>query len=174
MSGPEQTGAGDRARVSVLVCVPPEYAFRAFTEEIDQWWRRGPKYRVAGHGRGIIYMEPWEGGRLFESYEADSQTRVHESGRITEWEPPSRLVFEWRGVNFAAGEKTEVEVVFEPRPSGTLVTVTHRGWHGIRPDHPVRHGMESAGFLRMLGLWWGELMSAMREHIAANRGISED
>ena len=40
--------AGDRARVSVLVRVPPEQAFRVFTEEIDAWWRRGPEYRVAG------------------------------------------------------------------------------------------------------------------------------
>jgi len=58
---------GDQARATVLVAVPPEVAFRVFTEEIDQWWRRGPKYRVAGENRGFIHLEPRVGGRLFES-----------------------------------------------------------------------------------------------------------
>ena len=85
---------------------------------------------------------------------------------MTRWEPPSRLVFEWRGVNFAPGERTEVEVLFEPSPSGTLVTVTHRGWAGLRPDHPVRHGQEVTAFIRMMGLWWGDLLTSLREHVA--------
>ena len=35
-----------------------------------------------------------------------------------------------------------------------------------RPDHPVRHGLVDAAFLRMMGLWWGELLTSMREHVA--------
>jgi uncharacterized protein YndB with AHSA1/START domain len=158
---------GDQARVSVLVTVAPEEAFRIFTEEIDQWWRRGLKYRVAGTRRGIIHLEPKVGGRLFESFEVGSKTKVVETGTVNVWEPPSRLAFEWRAVNFAPAEKTEVEVVFEPSPSGTLVTVTHRGWSKIRLDHPARHHLPVAPFIRMMGLWWGDLMSSMREHAAA-------
>jgi len=158
---------GDRARASVLVGVAPADAFRVFTEEIDRWWRRGYAYRVAGTRRGIIHLEPKAGGRLFESFDDDSgRPCVVETGRITEWAPPSRLVFEWRAANFAAGEKTEVEVVFQPRPRGTLVTLTHRGWSAIRPDHPARHGKETAAFVRMMGMWWGDLLSALREHVA--------
>jgi hypothetical protein len=37
--------ADDRARVSMLVRVPPAVAFCAFTEDVDQWLRRGRKYR---------------------------------------------------------------------------------------------------------------------------------
>jgi len=155
---------GDQARVSVLVRVPPDVAFRVFTDEIDAWWRRGLKYRVAGGRRGIIHMEPRVGGRLFESFEAGSRTEVFETGRVTAWDPPSRLVFEWRSVTFAPSETTEVEVSFEPSSSGTLVTVTHRGWARIRPDHPVRHDLDVAGFVRTMGLWWGDLMSSLREH----------
>jgi hypothetical protein len=44
---------GDEAVVSVLVAVEPETAFRVFTEEIDQWWRRGLKYRIAGKAPGV-------------------------------------------------------------------------------------------------------------------------
>jgi uncharacterized protein YndB with AHSA1/START domain len=161
--------AGDQARVSVLVAVPPDVAFQVFTEEIDQWWRTGMRFRL-GKKRSVIRIEPGVGGRLFESFETPSGTRVHDTGRVTTWDPPSRLVFEWRAVNFAPSEKTEVEVSFEPSASGTLVTVTHRGWSRIRPDHPVRHGQDVPAFLRMLGLWWGDLVNAMREHALERRG----
>jgi uncharacterized protein YndB with AHSA1/START domain len=159
--------AGDQARVSVLVAVPPDDAFRIFTDEIDRWWRRGLKYRVAGQRRGILLLEPGVGGRLLESFEVGAETRVVETGRVTAWEPPARLVFEWRAQNFAPSEKTAVEVTFAPSPSGTLVTVTHRGFSSLRPDHPARHGLEVVAFVRMIGLWWGDLLTAMREHAAA-------
>jgi uncharacterized protein YndB with AHSA1/START domain len=157
--------AGDQARVSVLVRVPPKVAFRAFTEEIDQWWRPGPRYRVAGNKRGLIHIEGGVGGRLFESFEGQAGTKVIETGRITAWDPPSRLSFEWRSPNYGAHERTFVDIVFEESPSGTRITVTHRGWSGIRPDHPARHGQEVAEFLRGTGLWWADLMTSFREHV---------
>jgi len=152
--------SGDRARVSVAVAVDPASAFSIFTEQIDQWWKRGFAYRASGRERGILHLEGRVGGRLFESI----GERVVETGRVTAWEPPARLVFEWRAVNFAPAEKTEVEVLFEPSGAGTLVTVTHRGWTRIRPDHPARHGKDVPEFIRMIGLWWGELMTSLREH----------
>jgi hypothetical protein len=33
----------------------------------------------------------------------------------------------------------------------------------------VRHGVEGAAFSRMIGLWWGELMTALREFIETDR-----
>jgi uncharacterized protein YndB with AHSA1/START domain len=164
VSAPSNPLAGDQAKVSVLVEVEPSVAFRVFTEEIDQWWRVGLKYRVGGKHRSVIRLEPGVGGRLFECFETASGTRVVETGRVTVWEPPVRLVFEWRAKNFAPAEKTEVEIVFDPSASGTLVTLIHRGWSRIRPDHPARHDHDVGAFLRMLGLWWGDLMTALREH----------
>ena len=72
---------------------------------------------------------------------------------------------EWR--DSASPDLTEVEVEFTPSGDGTLVRVQHRGWAGIRPDHPVRHGQPVPAFLRGIGLWWGELMTSLREHAAA-------
>jgi uncharacterized protein YndB with AHSA1/START domain len=167
------TPRGDGARVSVHVGVPPDVAFNAFSEEIDQWWRRGFKYRAAGNARGIIQLEPRVGGRLFESIESEQGTRTVESGRVTLWQPPTRLAFEWRALNFAPGERTEVEVLFEPQGDGTLVTVTHRGWSTLRPDHPVRHGQDVPAFIRTMGLWWGDLMTSLREHVAQGKSASE-
>jgi uncharacterized protein YndB with AHSA1/START domain len=154
---------GDRARVSVAVAVPPATAFAVFTEDIDRWWRRGLKYRHSASNSGLIRIEPQLHGRLFESFAADGGAHVIEVGRIRAWEPPHRLAFSWRNANYAADEQTDVEVTFEPSPSGTLITVTHSGLASLRSDHPARHGQEGAAFSRMIGLWWGEQMSSLRQ-----------
>jgi uncharacterized protein YndB with AHSA1/START domain len=161
--------SGDEARVSVLVRVPPAEAFRVFTEEIDGWWRTGLRYRI-GKDRSVVHLEPKLGGRLFESYRTAAGEKTSQTGRVTCFEPPSRLVLTWRAVNFAPTEETEVEVLFAPSPSGTLVTVCHRGWSRIRPDHPVRHGEAPAAFLASMGRWWGDLMTSLRERVAPPDG----
>jgi uncharacterized protein YndB with AHSA1/START domain len=162
---PDVLPAGDQTTVSISVAVEPSLAFAIFTQETDLWWRRGLRYRLVGRRPGSLCFEPGVGGRLFESFETRSGTHVHEAGRVTVWQPPSRLVFTWRNANFAAEESTEVEVLFEPTTTGTRVTVRHRGWAALRRDHPARHGLEGAAFSRMIGLWWGDLMTALREFI---------
>jgi len=163
MSG--ATSAGDAACVSVRVEVSPEDAFAVFTEEIDAWWKRGPEFRVAGKRRGVLAFEPGVEGRLFETFETASGSRTHEVGRITAWQPPSLLAFEWRGVNFKPHELTRVEVRFEKAGEGTLVTVRHSGWSVLPSDHPVRHGLVGAEFSRMMGLHWGKLLTGLREYV---------
>jgi uncharacterized protein YndB with AHSA1/START domain len=158
---------GDQCVVSVLVEVPPPEAFRVFSEEIDAWWRRGLRYRL-GKQRTVVHLEPKLGGRLYESYETSSGSQVFETGRVMVWQPPQRLVLEWRAINFAPSERTEVDVHFQASPSGTLVTITHRGWSFLPDDHAVRHGQDAATFLRRMGLWWGDLASALRERVVAS------
>lgn len=169
MSSEPTSAPGDRARAMVGVAVAPDAAFRLFTEQMGLWWRRGRRYRVAPGDRGLVAMEAGVGGRVFESWVADDgQERVHEIGRVQVWEPPQRLVFSWRAVNFAPGEVTEVEVLFVPTASGgTQVSVEHRGWAAVRADHPVRHGQAVPAFIRGMGLWWGDLLTSMRLFSAA-------
>ena len=155
---------GDRARVTVGVAVPPPAAFRIFTEEIELWWRRGPRFRNAPGDAGLIALEPRLDGRVFESYRSGGREQVVEIGRIRVWDPPRRLLFDWRARNFAPAERTEVEVLFEPTANGTRVTVTHSGWAALRPEHPARHGKVGAEHSREVGLWWGALLSAWRLH----------
>ena len=159
--------ATDQARVSVSVSVPPAEAFRVFTEEIDLWWRRGTAFRAGGGRGGIIAVEPGVGGRIVETYEGDDGERAFVRGVVTAWEPPGRLAFEWRAVNFGLGDTTWVEVVFAATARGTMVTVTHGGWAGLRPDHPVFHGEALGRALRRVALWWGELATSLREHLGA-------
>ena len=55
-----------------------------------------------------------------------------------------------------------MEVLFEPSPSGTRVTVTHEGWSARLDDHPVRHGESAAVFLRRTGRWWADQLTSLR------------
>jgi uncharacterized protein YndB with AHSA1/START domain len=163
------TIAGDQVSVMVRLAVPPAVAFDVFTQEIDLWWRKGVAYRASGRTPGVFTLEPRVGGRLFEEYEGPAGLRVHEAGRVTIWNPPSHLEFEWRGSNFAPGESTIVEVKFVATDSGgTQVRLVHRGFAALRPDHPVRHGEPVVVFIRTFGTWWSGLLMAFRD-IASDR-----
>jgi uncharacterized protein YndB with AHSA1/START domain len=158
------TKAGDKATVTITVAVDRAAAFDVFTRETDLWWKRGPMYRMSGRTPGTLIFEPREGGRLFESHDSPSGKQLFEYGRIKVWQPPERLVFEWRNANFAANEVTEVEVLFDEIDAGnTRVTLHHRGWASLRPDHPARHNLEAAAFSRMIGMWWADLLNSYRE-----------
>lgn len=159
--------SGDAAAASVFVRVSAEDAFEIFTKEIDAWWRTGPRFRMGGKKRGQLFFEEGLGGRMFETFELSTGPKTLEVGRVTAWEPPARLELEWRGANFKPHEKTFVEVRFEPMGEGTMVTVRHRGWSALPEDHPARHGLVGAAFSRMIGMWWGDLMTALREHVEA-------
>lgn len=163
----ETTDSADQARVSILVAVDLENAFRVFTEDIDKWWRRGLKYRVAGQRQdALILLEPRVGGRVLESFEVESGSTIIEAGRVTVWEPPNRLTFTWRAIKFTDDQATTVDVRFTPQTNGTLVVLTHSGWSSIPLDHPSRHQHGAAGSIRMTGLWWGELLSSFRRFAA--------
>jgi uncharacterized protein YndB with AHSA1/START domain len=165
---------GDRARAVVTVNVGLIEAFRIFTEEIDGWWRRGPRYRNAPWNgnthsdNGIVCVEPREGGRLFESFKNDGIERIVQMGEVTCWQPPDRVEFRWRASNFAANEFTQVAVEFfalESDSDGrarTRVEVTHSGWTNIRADHPVRHALPVGEFVAMIGMWWGDQLTSYR------------
>jgi hypothetical protein len=47
--------------------------------------------------------------------------------------------------------------------------VINRAWASLRPDHTARHDHQGAAFGRMMGLWWGDLITALREPIDARR-----
>ncbi len=137
--------------VGATVPVEPAAAFALFTGEVDLWWQRGPAYRSRSKHGSRMCFEPGVGGRLLELDEAGGSVAF---GRVLVWEPGVRLVLEWQGPNYRPDERTEVEVSFRAVPAGTRVTVEHRGWQHIRPDHPARHGLEPVLFLRQLGGWW--------------------
>lgn len=106
------------ASASVEVSVDPPTAFRAFTEEIDRWWVPGP-INAWDFSRALSRrIEPGVGGRVLEVYEGEGGDGL-ELGRITVWEPGSRLVYR------SSVDDTEVDIRFEPVGGGTRVHVAH-------------------------------------------------
>src|ERR1700761_7361124 len=81
--------SGDKATVSVTVAVPQATAFEVFTQEIDLWWRRGPRFRFLREP-GQLSFEATVGGRLFELFTSASGLQVREVGHVTVWESPAR------------------------------------------------------------------------------------
>ena len=131
----------------------------------------------------MIAVEPGVCGWVFESFCADAGESMLASmsasaaavsdvelRRVKVREPPQRLVFEWRNINFAPVEKTkvevevevEVEVQFMPSPSGTRIAVIHRGWNQLSCNHPVRHGLPISEFISMMARGWGDQLTALR------------
>lgn len=164
------SGRGPTATIAVRVPVAPAVAFRAFTAELDRWWRRGPKYRHAGNAEGAaIHLEPCVGGRVYETWRDAGGEHEFVLGIVRVFAPGERLVYSWRNETFAPHEDTEVEVTFAAVTSGTLVTVRHRGWEALRRDHPARHAMDDLELSRSVGLWWSEQFRALRETLLESR-----
>ena len=142
----------DCVTVSTVVAVSPAHAFQVFTEGIAFWWK--PKARGlfrAGQTGTLAFRD----GRLLAIY---PQGEPFEIGRVLAWEPAERLVVEWKQEGFAAEDRTEVEVLFEPVTAGTRVTVKHRGWDSLPANHPARHGYTGDAFLSMIGLRWADAL----------------
>ena len=145
------------AQVSVRVQAGLERAFEAFTAELGAWWRPHPLFATTPRAPGALALvDPGPQGRLVETL-ADGRT--FEVGRVTAWEPPDRVRFGWRPATLAPEDATEVEVAFTAVGDLTRVTVTHRGWSRVPPDHAARHGFPPDLLMRRLGEWWTDQLA---------------
>lgn len=147
--------------VALRVKVAPERAFAAFVQEIGAWWRPNGLFQTTPRAPGLLAFEPGEGGRLTETLAGG---KVFEIGRITAWEPPSRLVFSWRQANFPLDLHTEVEVRFEGVGEGeTRVSIEHRGFDQVPAGSAARHGFPDQVLLMRLAEWWRSLLTSYRD-----------
>jgi uncharacterized protein YndB with AHSA1/START domain len=154
-----------RVLVSLRVAASPDRAFDVFTREIGTWWRPNTLFRFTPRSPGLLAFEPGLGGRLTETL---ANGKVFEVGRITAWEPGSRLAFTWRQASFSAGQMTNVEVRFERVGDETRVTVEHRGWDSVPQEHVARHGFPESVFLQRHGEWWQHLLRSYRVQLGGS------
>jgi PhnB protein len=126
--------AGTSIVRTVEVGVDPATAFKVFTDEIDAWYRRGPHSWNDPRRAVGIRFEPRVGGRWIEVWDR-ATGEGYEIGRIRVWEPGRRLLMTYRHAQLPPEPLTEIEVRFEAVGTGTRVTVEHRGWDRLPPDH---------------------------------------
>ena len=150
--------------VSVRVAAAPQRAFDAFVGEISAWWQPNGLFEFTRDKAGALAFEPGPEGRLTETY-ADGS--VFEIGRITAWEPPSRLAFTWRQASFGGDMLTNVQVRFEAVGDETRVVLEHSGWDSVPQKHVARHGFPLGVFQERHAEWWRALLGRYRGRIAA-------
>jgi uncharacterized protein YndB with AHSA1/START domain len=127
-------------RTDVVVDVPVERAFEAFTEEMASWWH--PDHHLIEAELAEMVVEPRVGGYIYDRGVDGSECRW---ARVLAYESPERIVFSW---NISTSwelepdpeRASEVEVRFTPEgPARTRVELEHRnldrhgpGWEGMR------------------------------------------
>jgi uncharacterized protein YndB with AHSA1/START domain len=163
--------SGSRVLVAVRVPSSPERAFRAFTDEIGQWWKPNALFPFPGGDAGALAFEGGLEGRLVER-SPDGGTFV--VGRIRVWEPPVRLVVSWREATFEPGQDTELRVRFDDLGGGeTRVTVEHFGWDALPADHAARHGFPLVEFQLRFAEWWRALLEELRSALGGDPAPDE-
>jgi uncharacterized protein YndB with AHSA1/START domain len=134
----QQHTALEPIRKQIAVECDVESAFKTFTEDIATWWP------VASHsitGDGTPVFEQRSGGRVYEQTR-DGQER--DWATILVFEPPHRVVLEWK-VNSAA-PPTEVEVRFSADGERTRVELEHRGWEAYASGGVEERGSYGSGW----------------------------
>ncbi|SAL03513.1 SRPBCC domain-containing protein [Caballeronia ptereochthonis] len=152
--------------VSLRVGASPMRAFKAFTDDIGQWWVHDPLFMLTPKGDGRLRFEPGEGGRLVTTLPDGSEFEV---GRITVWKPGERLALTWRQATFTPEQSTHLDVRFEAIGDETRVTVEHRGWDTIPQRHVARHGFELLLFQRRQVDHWRALLASLENALSDNR-----
>ena len=153
----------ERVIVTTIVDVRPEAAFRAFTQDIDLWWKRSPRYRRMPGQTGKLSFEGTPPERLVER----SQDIVTEIGRVIVWDAGKRLTLEWHGGEFGPMDRTRVDVLFEAHRGGTRVTLEHTGFSTVPAQHRARHGLSGEALEAMQGYFWADLLTRYRTRCAA-------
>jgi uncharacterized protein YndB with AHSA1/START domain len=143
-------------RRTVTVAVSQERAFEAFTSQFGRWWPK--EYHIGEAEMADFVLEPKAGGRW---YEVGVDGKECETGRVTAFEPPRRLVLAWQlderwQYDPDPTHASEVEVRFVALgPAETRVELEHRGFehHGAGAGG-VRQGIEvPSGWTYVLELY---------------------
>jgi len=153
MSQPVDTK--DAVRQTITVPATPDRAFRVFAEQFGLWWPR--EYSIGEAEMADFVIEPRVGGRW---YEVGVDGAECDTGRVTVYEPPDRLVLAWHldgnwQFDPDPSHASEVEVRFiSDGEDETRVELVHRHFerHGEGAS-AVRAAVESTG-------GWGHCISA--------------
>lgn len=116
-------------RRTIAVSWDPGAAFRRFTAEFGDWWPYAT-HSIGGRKVKRILFDCRPGGLIVEELE---DGRRFQWGRVTAFEPPTRVAFTWHP-SLDESRAQEVEVRFHPEGAGTLVELVSSGWERLGPS----------------------------------------
>jgi hypothetical protein len=67
-----------------------EVAFETWTMRFGRWWPRS--HTVRGRDEAVVELQPYVGGAIGERLPDGTH---HAWGRVTTWDPPEELGYEW-------------------------------------------------------------------------------
>lgn len=109
----------------IVIEAPQAHVFRVFTDGIDSWWPR--QHHIGSSPMAKCIIEPAVGGRWYAVCVDGTEC---DTGKVLEWNPPSRVVLAWQLTaewKFDPDFVTEVEVTFTAEgPRTTRVQLEHR------------------------------------------------
>jgi uncharacterized protein YndB with AHSA1/START domain len=152
----------DAVRQTISVAASQERAFRVFTEQFGAWFPRD--YSIGKVEMADFVVEPKAGGRW---YEVGVDGTECDTGRVTAYDPPDRLVLAWHldgswQYDPDPEHASEVEVRFiADGEDRTLVELEHR--------HFERHGAGAAAVRGAVDSQsgWGHCLAAYVAQLAA-------
>ncbi|MBB5046182.1 uncharacterized protein YndB with AHSA1/START domain [Rhodopseudomonas rhenobacensis] len=141
-------------RKQIVVDIPPERAFRVFTEQHGAWWPL-ETHHVGDKPAQTAIIEPKAGGRWFER---STDGTEYLWGRVLVWDPPSHLVMTWEidgDWKHDDALVTEVDVRFVPvGAKQTRIEFEHRLLENYGANaHFMRAPMDGgwSSFLELFG-----------------------
>jgi uncharacterized protein YndB with AHSA1/START domain len=128
-------------RLSYEIACPAPHAFDVWTTRLSTWWPKG--HSSSGDPSTSVALEPRHGGRLFER---TSDGREIEWGRVTLWDPPSRLSYTWH-IGREPAEATNVELTFVALDDATTrLDIVHAGWENLAADAQAYREANAGGW----------------------------
>jgi uncharacterized protein YndB with AHSA1/START domain len=131
-------------RLEFRVEAPVEDAWHVWTERFGHWWPAD--HTATGRDDLEIVLERHLGGRIFERTPDGVE---HDWGRITVWEPPSRLAYSWH-LRRDRADATDVEIRFTGQGRATEVRIEHRGWERLGADGATWRDRNRGGWSTLL------------------------
>ena len=130
---------------TVSLAVPVERAFEVFTRSINSWWPH--RFHIGQAEVDEVVLEPWVDGRWYERGVDGSEC---DWGRVLAWEPPHRLLFTWQINGFwqfdpDPDHASEIEVLFRPDGSGSVVEVEHRLFERLVGGRAINDAINGGG-----------------------------
>ena len=149
-------------RRTITVAAAQQRAFDVFTAQFGTWWPKD--YQIGTAPMADFVIEPKVGGRW---YELGVDGKQCDTGRVTAYEPPERVVFAWQlderwQYDPDPAHASEVEVRFIAEgPSQTRVELEHRGFE--------RHGAGADGVRASIDAptGWAYVLDLFAKHVAA-------
>lgn len=126
---PDLSSRPHRAIVEHSADAPADAVFRAWTERFDQWFAQPGEIVMKAEVNAPYFFRTLHEGRHHPHY-----------GRFLRVDPDRLIELTWLNEAGTHGVETVLTVETSPRPSGSLLLLTHAGF----PDDKMREEHETA------------------------------